>query len=59
MIVFYREKDGSIKGTLEGNYDISRHNLDDKNWIEVKKQPLKNKKVNPETQELVEQKEQA
>ena len=52
MIVFY-EDDGTISATLKGGYDISRHKTENKNWIEVENQSLENKKVDPETEELV------
>jgi len=53
MIVFYTSK-GEITGTIKGNYNISRHILENKNWIEVDNQPLNNKKVDLEREKLVE-----
>lgn len=52
MIVFYNEK-GEINGSLEGNYDTERHNFGNRNYIEVEKQVLAEKKVDTEKKELV------
>lgn len=55
MIVYYRD-DGTITGHVKGNYSLKRLNLSNKQWIESDKQSLKDKKIDVDSKELVEKK---
>jgi hypothetical protein len=53
MIVLYNDK-GEIEGVINGNYNIERHNLENKNYLEVDEQNVKGKKVDIENEQLKE-----